>query len=266
MGPFVIRKLTALQDRAVGAQRRPADPSGQGRHADHGRRADPALDRDHDVAVGDLQNRFVWVVLLVTLGFGVIGWVDDYRKVVQRNPKGLSARTKYFWQSVIGIAAAVYLAFAINAPTNAKVWDLFSAWVQSGFTIDLPNKTDLIVPFFKNVAYPLGVFGFIVLTYFVIVGTIERGESHRRPRRPGDHAGGDGGRRAWRVRVCRGQRGLLEVPAVAVHPGRGRADRRSAPRWSARGSVFCGSTPIRRKSSWAMSARWRSARRSARSR
>ncbi len=120
---------------------------------------------------GDLENRFVWIVLLVTLGFGIVGWVDDYRKVVYRNPKGLSARTKFFWQSVIGIVAAVYLAFAINAPSSAMLWDLMAAWIGSGFMIDLPNKTDLIVPFFKNIAYPLGVFGFIALTYFVIVGT-----------------------------------------------------------------------------------------------
>ncbi len=120
---------------------------------------------------GDLENRFIWIVLLVTLGFGIVGWVDDYRKVVHRNPKGLSARTKFFWQSVIGIIAALYLSFAINAPSSAKLWDLFSAWISSGFAMDLPNKTDLIVPFFKNIAYPLGVFGFIALTYFVIVGT-----------------------------------------------------------------------------------------------
>jgi phospho-N-acetylmuramoyl-pentapeptide-transferase len=119
----------------------------------------------------DLSNRFVWVVLLVTLGFGAVGWVDDYRKVVHRNPKGLSAKEKYFWQSLIGIVAAVYLAFAIPAPTTAQIWDLFVAWVQSGFSMDLPPKADLIVPFFKNIAYPLGVFGFILLTYFVIVGT-----------------------------------------------------------------------------------------------
>src|SRR5690606_549597 len=61
----------------------------------------------------DLTNRFVWIVLMVTLGFGAIGWVDDYRKVVHRNPKGLSAKAKYFWQSVIGLFAAVYLAFAV---------------------------------------------------------------------------------------------------------------------------------------------------------
>ncbi len=119
----------------------------------------------------DLSNRFIWVVLIVTLGFGWIGWVDDYRKVVHRNPKGLSAKAKFFWQSVVGILAAVYLAFAVAAPNNEKTFELFMAWMQSGFTLDLPGRADLIVPFFKHVAYPLGVFGFITLTFLVIVGT-----------------------------------------------------------------------------------------------
>ncbi len=119
----------------------------------------------------DLSNRFIWVVLIVTFGFGAIGWVDDYRKVVYRNPKGLSARAKFFWSSLIGFAAAVYLAFAVSVPGNEKILDLFLEWMKSGFEMNLPPKADLIVPFFKNVAYPLGVFGFIALTYCVIVGT-----------------------------------------------------------------------------------------------
>jgi phospho-N-acetylmuramoyl-pentapeptide-transferase len=119
----------------------------------------------------DWSNRFVWVVLAVTLGFGAIGWVDDYRKVVHRNPKGLSAREKYFWQSVIGLVAAVYLAFVVPTASATQAWNLFVQWVTSGFATDLPGKADLIVPFFKNIAYPLGVFGFILFTYFVIVGT-----------------------------------------------------------------------------------------------
>jgi phospho-N-acetylmuramoyl-pentapeptide-transferase len=119
----------------------------------------------------DLSNRFVWAVLVVTFGFGAIGWVDDYRKVVKNNPKGLSAKAKFFWQSLIGLAAAVYLAFAVSAPGSGQIPNLFSSWVASGFSMTLPAKADLIVPFFKNVAYPLGVFGFIVLSYFVIVGT-----------------------------------------------------------------------------------------------
>ena len=119
----------------------------------------------------DLSNRFVWVVLVVTLGYGAIGWVDDYRKVVFKDPKGMASKEKYFWQSLIGVVAAVYLAFSVSAPSNGKFLDLFFAWIESGLTLELPNKADLIVPFFKTVSYPLGVWGFIALTYFVIVGT-----------------------------------------------------------------------------------------------
>jgi phospho-N-acetylmuramoyl-pentapeptide-transferase len=96
----------------------------------------------------DLSNRFVWITILVTLGFGVVGWVDDYKKVIQRNSKGLSARAKYLWQSIIGLTAAVVL--------------------YQGATT--PAETTLFLPFFKDVAIQLGVF-YIALTYFVIVGT-----------------------------------------------------------------------------------------------
>jgi phospho-N-acetylmuramoyl-pentapeptide-transferase len=120
---------------------------------------------------GDLENRFVWLVLLVILGFGAIGWVDDYRKVVHRNPKGLSARQKFAAQAILGLVAAVYLAFAVSAPDNAQFFAQARAWVASGFSAGLSPKADLIVPFFKSVSYPLGVWGFIVLSWFVIVGT-----------------------------------------------------------------------------------------------
>ena len=119
----------------------------------------------------DLDNRFIWVVLLVTLGFGAVGWVDDWRKVVARNPKGLSARAKLAWQSVIAGVAAVYLAFSVSAPDNATFAQLLLAWAKTGFSIGLSPKADLIVPFFKTISYPLGVWGFIALSYFVIVGT-----------------------------------------------------------------------------------------------
>ncbi len=119
----------------------------------------------------DLSNRFVWIVMVVTMGFGVIGWVDDYRKVVYKNPNGMSSREKYFWQSMIGMSAAVYLAFAVSGQSNYEVWHLFIEWVSSGFSMDLPPKADFIIPFFKTISYPLGVWGFIALTYFVIVGT-----------------------------------------------------------------------------------------------
>jgi phospho-N-acetylmuramoyl-pentapeptide-transferase len=118
----------------------------------------------------DLRNRFVWVVLLVTLGFGAIGWIDDYRKVVRQDSKGLSAGAKLLSQSAIGLIAAIYLAFSVSAPSNTQFLQLFLAWLGSGFNLDLPPKADLIVPFFKTVSYPLGVWGFIVLSYCVIVG------------------------------------------------------------------------------------------------
>jgi phospho-N-acetylmuramoyl-pentapeptide-transferase len=98
---------------------------------------------------GDLSNKYVWVVLVTTLGFGAVGWVDDYRKVVHRNPKGLTAKQKYLWQSLFAVTAAAFLALSVN----------------------LPAQTELIVPFFKTIAIPLGVTGFIILAYFVIVGT-----------------------------------------------------------------------------------------------
>jgi phospho-N-acetylmuramoyl-pentapeptide-transferase len=119
----------------------------------------------------DWSNRFVWIVLLVTLGFGAIGWVDDWRKVVRKNPEGMRSREKYFWQSLIGLIAALYLAFSVSETSNLRVLELFIRWVQSGFSNELPPKADLIVPFIKTVSYPLGVFGFIILSYLVIVGS-----------------------------------------------------------------------------------------------
>jgi phospho-N-acetylmuramoyl-pentapeptide-transferase len=119
----------------------------------------------------DLSNRFIWVVLVVMLGFGWIGWVDDYRKVVRRDPKGMPAREKFLWQTVVGVIAAIYLAFAIAAPSTPRMWPLLLEWMANGFVLRLPPRADLIVPFFKNVAYPMGVVGFAALSYLVIVGT-----------------------------------------------------------------------------------------------
>ena len=119
----------------------------------------------------DLSNRFVWVVLFVTLGYGLVGWVDDYRKVVHHNPNGMSAKEKFGWQSLIGLVAAVYLAFAVAMPNDANVWDLVLHWVENGFVFPAPEKLELTVPFFKQIAFPFGVWGFLVLTFIVIVGT-----------------------------------------------------------------------------------------------
>jgi phospho-N-acetylmuramoyl-pentapeptide-transferase len=119
----------------------------------------------------DLSNRFIWVVLVVTLGFGWIGWVDDYRKVVRRDPKGMPAREKFLWQTVVGLVAAIYLAFAIASPSTSRMWPLLLEWMANGFSVKMPARADLIVPFFKNVGYPLGLVGFAALSYLVIVGT-----------------------------------------------------------------------------------------------
>lgn len=119
----------------------------------------------------DLSNRFVWIVMVVTLGFGAIGWADDWRKVVLKDPEGMRSREKYFWQSVVGLVAALYLVFSISESSNLRVIELFFSWVQSGFDVNLPPKAGLLVPFAKEISYPLGVFGFVILTYLVIVGS-----------------------------------------------------------------------------------------------
>lgn len=95
----------------------------------------------------DLSNHYVWTVLLVTVAFGAVGWVDDYRKVFEQNTVGLSARWKYFWQSLIGLAAAIFLYYSAQSPV----------------------ETQYIIPFFKDVAVDVGVL-YIVITYFMIVG------------------------------------------------------------------------------------------------
>jgi phospho-N-acetylmuramoyl-pentapeptide-transferase len=170
-GPWVIRKLTELK---IGQAIRTEGPQSHLVKSGTPTMGGALILISIGVTTllwADLTNRFVWVVLLVTLGFGWVGWVDDYRKVVRRNPKGMSAREKYFWQSLIGLVAAFYLAFAIAAPNTEKLLPLMWQWVNDGFELDLPSRSDLIVPFFKNYAYPMGVFGFVILSYLVIVGT-----------------------------------------------------------------------------------------------
>ena len=170
-GPFVIRRLTELK---VGQAVRSYGPQ------THLVKAGTPTMGGVLVLIGiavstllwaDWGNRFIWIVLLVTLGYGAIGWVDDYRKVVHRDPKGMSSREKFFWQTVIGLFAAAYLAFSVSETSNMRVLELFLDWVRSGLSLNLPAKSHLIVPFFKEVSYPLGVFGFIILTYLVIVGS-----------------------------------------------------------------------------------------------
>ena len=169
-GPYVIRRLTELK---IGQPVR-----GYGMETHLSKKGTPTMGGVLILlAIGistllwfDLSNRFVWIVLLVTLGFGAIGWVDDWRKVVNKDPEGMRSREKYFWQSVIGLIAAFYLVFSISGSSNQTVFELFMTWVRSGFSVDLPAKAGLQLPFFKQVSYPLGVIGFVVLTYLVIVG------------------------------------------------------------------------------------------------
>ena len=170
-GPAVIRKLTAMK---YGQAVRTDGP--QTHLKKHGTPTMGGVLILIGIGVStllwcDLSNRLIWPVLVITLGFGAVGWVDDYRKVVRQDPEGMRSAEKYFWQSLLGIGAAFYLAFSVSAPNAAKVFELFFQWVQSGFSMDLPPKADLIVPFFKTISYPLGVWGFIALTYCVIVGS-----------------------------------------------------------------------------------------------
>jgi phospho-N-acetylmuramoyl-pentapeptide-transferase len=148
VGPAVIRKLTALK---IGQSVRSDGPQ------THLIKAGTPTMGGALILVSvvittllwaDLSNDYVWVALLTLVGFGVIGWVDDWRKVVEKNSRGLPSRWKYFWQSVIGLAVSAYL------------------WHSA----TLPQHAELIIPFFKHATLALSGFAFIVLTYFVIVG------------------------------------------------------------------------------------------------
>ncbi len=170
-GPFVIRRLTELK---IGQPIR-----GYGMESHLSKKGTPTMGGVLillSMAIStllwfDWTNRFVWIVMIVTLGFGAIGWADDWRKVVHKDPEGMRSREKYFWQSLIGLLAALYLVFSISESSNLKVLELFFTWVRSGFDVNLPPKAGLMLPFFKEVSYPLGVFGFVIMTYLVIVGS-----------------------------------------------------------------------------------------------
>ena len=149
LGPYMIRKLTAYK---IGQSVRSDGPQTHLIKAGTPTMGGALILVAIGVTTllwGDLHNEYIWVVLVTTLGFGAIGWVDDYRKVVHRNPKGLSARAKMTGQSIIALVVAVYL------------------WQHA----TTPAHTELIVPFFKTVAIPLSAFAFVVLTYLVTVGT-----------------------------------------------------------------------------------------------
>lgn len=148
MGPWFIRRLTELR---IGQSVRNDGPQSH-----LSKSGTPTMGGALILAAifvstllwADLSNRYVWVVLIVTAIFGAVGWVDDYRKVAKRDSRGLPARWKYFWQSIAGFGAAIFLYYTAQSPV----------------------ETQLFIPFFKNFALDLGIF-YIVFTYFVIVGT-----------------------------------------------------------------------------------------------
>ncbi|HNQ04395.1 MAG TPA: phospho-N-acetylmuramoyl-pentapeptide-transferase [Thiobacillaceae bacterium] len=149
LGPWMIRHLTALK---VGQPVRDDGPQTHLVKAGTPTMGGALILASITVTTllwADLTNRYVWIALLTLAGFGTIGWVDDWRKVVARNPRGLASRWKYFWQSVIALLIAAWLAWSAH----------------------LPAQTELIVPFFKQIVMPLGATGFVILAYFVIVGS-----------------------------------------------------------------------------------------------
>ena len=149
VGPAVIRKLAALK---IGQSVRDDGPQSHLIKAGTPTMGGVLIIVSVTVTTllwADLTNHYVWVALATLLGFGAIGWVDDWRKVVEKNSKGLPSRWKYFWQSVIGLGVAVYLMS----------------------TATLPEQTELIIPFLKHATLYMSAAGFIALTYFVIVGS-----------------------------------------------------------------------------------------------
>lgn len=149
VGPWMIRRLTALK---IGQAVRDDGPQSHLTKAGTPTMGGALILISMGLATllwADLRNTYVWVAIATLAGFGAIGWVDDWRKVVERNPRGLPARWKYFWQSVVALAVAFFLVWSAH----------------------LPAQTELIVPFFKQIVMPLGVVGFVLLAYFVIVGS-----------------------------------------------------------------------------------------------
>ncbi|MCZ2089530.1 MAG: phospho-N-acetylmuramoyl-pentapeptide-transferase, partial [Burkholderiales bacterium] len=143
-GPWVIRRLTALK---IGQPVR-----GYGIEAHLVKSGTPTMGGVLILLAivvatllwADWSNRFIWIVMLVTLGFGAIGWVDDWRKVVRKDPEGMRSRDKYLWQSVIGLVAALALVFSVSEASNARVAELFMSWIRSGFAIELPHAAGLL--------------------------------------------------------------------------------------------------------------------------
>jgi phospho-N-acetylmuramoyl-pentapeptide-transferase len=148
IGPVMIRKLTSLKFGQTVRDDGPATHIVKAGTPTMGGALILAAVFIATLLWADLTNRFIWVVLFTTAAFGAIGWVDDYKKIVSKNPRGIGAKQKYFWQTAAGLAAALFLYY----------------------TAKIPAETQLFLPFFKNVAIDLGPW-FILFAYFVIVGS-----------------------------------------------------------------------------------------------
>jgi phospho-N-acetylmuramoyl-pentapeptide-transferase len=258
-GPWVIRRLTELKIgqpiREYGVQAHIC----QARHADDGRRAVLIGIGVGTLLWSDWSNRFVWIVMLVTFGFGAIGWVDDWRKVVQKNPEGMRSREKYFWQSLIGLVAALYLLQRVRRLRTCACCSSSCAGCRAASRTTCPEgRPDGAV--LQDHQLPARRLRLHRLTYFVIVGASNAGQPDRRPRRPGDHAGGaglgDAGHLRLRERQLGCNRSTLLFPYIPGAPGELLifcAGDRAGGHWPS-----CGSTTIRRRShraTWARS-RW----------
>jgi len=148
LGPIIIRRLALAQIGQVVRQDGPKSHLSKSGTPTMGGVLILAAIAITTLLWSNLSNPYVWIVLTVTMSFGIIGWVDDYRKLIKKNPRGLPGKWKYFWQSVCGLLAAVFLYYVSHTP----------------------QETSLLIPFFKNMAIPLGMF-YIIFVYFVIVGT-----------------------------------------------------------------------------------------------
>jgi len=148
LGPYMIRKLSVKQIGQTVRNDGPESHLVKAGTPTMGGALILAAITISTVLWADLESRFIWTALLTTLAFGMVGWVDDYKKLISKDPKGLASRWKYFWQSVIGLATAIYLFKSAQSDVEIT----------------------LIIPFFKNIAINMGLF-YILFTYFVIVGT-----------------------------------------------------------------------------------------------
>jgi phospho-N-acetylmuramoyl-pentapeptide-transferase len=169
----------------------------------------------------DWSNRFVWVVMLVTFGFGAIGWVDDWRKVVNKDPEGMRSREKFFWQTLIGLVAALYLAFSVSETSNLRVLELFLRWVQQRLLQRPAAARRPDGALLQDHQLPAGRVRLHPADLLRHRRRQQRGELHRRAGRPGHHAGGPGRLGAGHLRLHHGQLGVQQVPAVPHIPGAG---------------------------------------------